>query len=342
MHKKIIIVGAGQYGLITSYYLKQKKQDFLVLEKNDRVGDNWRKRFESMKLFSPAKYNALPGLPIALDADVRPTKNQMADYFDRYIDHFELPVETNEEVKSITLNNDKYSIHTHRGAYTCDILIMSNGISQNPITPDWITKLAIPYIHVSNYRNPVSVKGKKVLIAGEGNSSAQIAAELVKYFEVDWAGDPKRKYASLYVLGKNIYWWNEKLSWSKNTKTSTQPIYLYDDLKALLKKVTKRAKVEDANGSLVSFSDGTSAQYDFIIYSEGYQPDYELFQIPDFELDIESLFANRGESQLPGLYFIGIPYQRNCLSFDSNHAVEDVVFILDKIKDLPVSQPALK
>jgi len=81
MHKNIIVIGAGQYGLIASYYLKQKKQDFLVLEKNDRVGDNWRKRFESMKLFSPAKYNALPGLPIALDGDVRPNKKSNGRLF---------------------------------------------------------------------------------------------------------------------------------------------------------------------------------------------------------------------------------------------------------------------
>ncbi|HSJ67804.1 MAG TPA: NAD(P)/FAD-dependent oxidoreductase [Anditalea sp.] len=336
MHKNIIVIGAGQYGLIASYFLKEQKQDFLVLEKNDRVGDNWRKRFESMKLFSPAKYNALPGLPIALDGDVRPTKNQMADYFDRYIDHFELPVETNVEVKSITLIDGKYAIHTYRGDFTCDIIIMANGISQHPITPEWVNKLAIPHIHISNYRNPVSVKGKKVLVVGEGNSSAQIASELVKYFEVDWARDPKKKFTSLYVLGKNVYWWNEKLSWSKNNPSSEQPIYLYDDLKGLLKRVNKKAKVEDANGSLVAFADGTSAPYDFVIYSEGYLPDYDLFQIPDFELDIDQIRNNRGISSMPRIFFIGIPYQRNCLSYDPNHAIEDVKHILEKIESTPV------
>jgi len=261
----------------------------------------------------------------------------MADYFDRYIDHFELPVETNVEVKTISIHDGKYFIHTYRDDFTCDMLIMANGISQHPIIPVWVNKLAIPYIHISNYRNPVSVKGKKVLVVGEGNSSAQISAELVKYFEVDWARDPKKKFAPLYVLGKNVYWWNEKLTWSKNTKLGTQPIYLYDDLKGLLKKVTKKAKVEDANGSLIAFADGTSAQYDFIIFSEGYHPDYDLFHIPDFELDIDQLKANSGISKLPGLVFIGIPYQRNCLSYDPNHAVEDVKLILDKIEVLPVA-----
>lgn len=332
MHKHIIIVGAGQYGLIASYFLKLQKFDFLVLEKNDRVGDNWRKRFESMKLFSPAKYNALPGLPIALDGEVRPTKNQMADYFDRYIDHFDLPVQTNQHVISITRVNGKYTIKTVRDELSCDILIMANGISQKPIIPDWVNKLAIPHIHISSYRNPVSVKGKKVLVVGEGNSSAQISGELVKYFEVDWARDPKKKFTSLYLLGKNIYWWNEKIAWSKNNdKSGAQPIYLYDDLKRLLKKVTKRSKVEDANGSLVAFSDGTSVQYDFIIYSEGYHLDHDIFNIPDFEIDLENLRKSQGLDSLPGLYFIGIPYQRNYLSYNQSHAVEDVKMILDKV-----------
>jgi len=332
MHKNVIIVGAGQYGLIASYFLKLQNVDFLLLEKNDRVGDNWRKRFESMKLFSPAKYNALPGLPIALDGDVRPTKNQMADYFDRYIDHFDLPVQTNQEVLSIMLRDDRYVIKTGRDEYTCDRLIMANGISQKPVIPEWINKLAIPYIHIRNYRNPVSVKGKKVLVVGEGNSSAQIAGELVKYFEVDWARDQKRKFTPLYLLGKNIYWWNEKLPLSKNKKSGVQPIYLYDDLKRLLKKVTKRSKVEDANGCLVAFADGTSAQYDFVIYSEGYHLDHEIFNIPDFELDITQIRNDQGISQLSGLFFIGIPYQRNHLSYDLNKAVEEVKIVLDKIK----------
>jgi len=332
MHKNIIIVGAGQYGLIAGYFLKLQKLDFLLLEKNDRVGDNWRKRFESMKLFSPAKYNALPGLPIALDGDVRPTKNQMADYFDRYIEHFDLPVQTNQDVMSITMENGIFTVKTVRDELTCDNLIMANGISQKPIVPNWVHKLAIPHIHIRNYRNPVSVKGKKVLVVGEGNSSAQIAGELVKYFEVDWARDQKRKFSSLYLFGKNIYWWNEKLPLSKNKKSGAQPIYLYDDLKRLLKKVIKRSKVEDANGSLVAFADGTSAQYDFIIYSEGYHLDHEIFNIPDFELNSDQIRDNHGLTQLPGLAFIGIPYQRNYLSYDLDHAIDDVKSVLDKVR----------
>jgi len=331
MHKKVIIVGAGQYGLIASYFLKQQDVDFLLLEKNDRVGDNWRKRFESMKLLSPAKYNALPGLSIALDGDVRPSKNQMADYFERYIDHFEIPVGTNHRVNYISIESGRFILRTDQGNFTCDRLIMANGISQNPIIPNWVKKLAIPYLHSRNYRNPVSVKGKKVLVVGEGNSSAQIAGELVKYFEVDWARDHKKKFSSLYLFGKNVHWWNQKLPWSKNKKTGTSPIFIYDGLKKSLKKVKKQEPVEDANGSLISFSNGSAAQYDFIIYSEGYNPDYDLLNIPDFELDIDRLQQNQGHSSLPNLFFIGIPYQRSYCSFDIREAVEDVRLIIEKI-----------
>lgn len=324
MHKDVIIVGAGQYGLIASYFLKQKNLDFLVLEKNDRVGDNWRKRFESMKLFSPAKYNALPGLSMALEADVRPNKNQMADYFERYVDHFDIAVSTNHEVIHISTSNGRFVLYTAQGEFTCDKLVMANGVSPKPIRPAWVDNLAIPHIHSRNYRNPVSVKGKKVLVAGEGNSSAQIAGELVKYFEVDWSRGIQRKFTSLYVFGKNIYWWNEKIPWAKRAVSGSRPIYMYDDLKKLLKKVKNQAPVEDANGSLVSFADGTSAQYDFIIYSEGFRPDFDIFNFPDFEFDIDAIREAKGNSPVTGLYFIGVPYQRNYSSFDNKQALEDV------------------
>lgn len=332
MHKDIIIVGAGQYGIVASYFLKQQNCDFLVLEKNGRVGDNWRKRFESMKLFSPAKYNALPGLSIALDPGVRPTKNQMADYFERYIEHFDIPVSTNHEVTYITKEGSVFRLYTAQGEFTSDKIIIANGISQKPIVPSWLSKLAIPHIHTRNYRNPVSVKGKKVLVAGEGNSSAQIAGELVKYFDVDWAREQQKKFASLYIFGKNVYWWNEKIPWVKNKGgASVRPIYLYDDLKALLKKVNKQPPVEDANGSLVSFADGSSAQYDFIIYSEGYRPDFDIINIPDLEMDLDIIREAKGYSPIPGLIFIGVPYQRNYISFDISQAVDDVKAVIENI-----------
>ncbi|KEO73728.1 flavin-containing monooxygenase [Anditalea andensis] len=331
MHKNILVVGASHYGLTISYYLKQQGKDFLILEKNDRVGDNWRQRFESMKLFSPAKYATLPGLPIALDDDARPTKNQMADYNERYIDHLDIPVLTNVEVKSISLADNKYVVKTDQGIFTADMLIMANGMRENPVIPQWIHKLAVPSIHLKKYRNPVSVKGKKVLVSGNGNSSAQIAAELIKYFEVEWARDPKIKHTPLYVLGKHIHWWKEKIKWNKNTTSEAQPIFICDDLKSKLKKVTKRSKVEDANGSLVAFDDGTSAQYDFIIFSDGYDPDYNLINIPHFEIDLIQLRNDRGIASIPGLFFIGVPYQRSHHSLNPNIALDDVRYILDHI-----------
>src|SRR5680860_250772 len=92
MHKEILIIGAGQCGLAAGRFLQKKNRDFLILEKNKQVGENWRKRFNSLQLFSPARYSALPDLPMALVPKARPLKDQIADYFDRYVDHFDLPI----------------------------------------------------------------------------------------------------------------------------------------------------------------------------------------------------------------------------------------------------------
>src|SRR5690606_9260052 len=105
MHKEILIIGAGQCGLAAGRFLQIKNRDFLILEKNRQIGENWKERYASLQLFTPAAYSALPGLPMALDPKTRPNKNQMADYFIRYAEHFDLPVSVNEEVLSISKDN---------------------------------------------------------------------------------------------------------------------------------------------------------------------------------------------------------------------------------------------
>src|SRR5690606_34832849 len=106
VHNGVLVIGAGQAGLATGRLLRTQKNDFLILEKNKHIGDNWRKRYDSLSLFTPASLSALPDLPMAISPKSRPNKNQMADYFNRYVEHFDLPVAVNEEVREIRKEND--------------------------------------------------------------------------------------------------------------------------------------------------------------------------------------------------------------------------------------------
>lgn len=336
MHREILIIGAGQCGLAAGRFLQIKKKDFLILEKNKQVGDNWRKRYDSLTLFTPASYSALPELPMALSPQTRPNKNQMADYFSRYVDHFELPVSVNEEVVSVSRENGVFKIKTSLDEITSYKLIIASGLCRNPHLPSWVDRLGIPYLHSSKYKSPISIKGKKVLVVGSGNSAAQIAAELTKYYTVHWSTNRKPKFTSLHFFGKNILWLADKLGKldqqeSEKKIKSGEPIYLFDDLKKLLKKTKSRKQVIDAEGNTVTFEGGTVENYDMVVLATGFTPEFGFINIPEFEDDLEQLRMKQGISQVPGLYFLGIPHQRSRSSHLIYGSQKDASFLVDSI-----------
>lgn len=336
VHKEVLVIGAGQCGLAAGRFLQKKEIDFLILEKNKHVGDNWRKRYESLSLFTPASLSALPELPMAIVPKSRPNKNQMADYFDRYVDHFGLPIAVHEEVREITAANGLFHIKTSRQEYTAGQVIHAAGYCEKPYYPEWALDLAIPFIHSSDYKNPLSIKGKKVLLVGTGNSAAQIGAELTKYFGVDWSTNKKPKYSSLHRFGKNIltlakaFGQLDKPAPDKTIKNG-EAIYLFDNLKKQLKKTKKRKKVIKAEGDRITFDGGESETYDFVLFATGFLPNFDFIQIPEFENNPDQLRQQEGISQVSGLYFLGIPYQRSRSSQLIYGSQRDAAFIVDQL-----------
>ncbi|MBS9525579.1 NAD(P)/FAD-dependent oxidoreductase [Litoribacter alkaliphilus] len=330
MHKDIIIVGAGHYGIMAAYFLKDKA-NIVVLERNLQVGDAWRSRFDSMQLFTPSAMASLPSLPMALEAEARPTKDQMGDYLDRYVDHFQLPVYTNHFVSQIRFEDGVFEVVSSNGTFTADQVIMANGNSLNPKKPQWVHDLAIPALHVRKYKNPVSVKGKKVLVSANGNSGAQIAAELSKYFDVTWAKS-KRGKASLSILGKNRFWWGNKLNKKDVVDGKENPIFYFDKLASKMKKVKIKPEIEAVTGNEVKFSNGTSDTFDFVIYSDGYSPDFRMIQIEGFDTNVDKIRSQDGQSNIPKMHFLGVPYQRERFPFIAKFQEKDVQNLLQKIK----------
>ena len=333
---KIVIIGAGQCGLASGRLLQKKNKDFLILEKNKHVGDNWRKRYDSLSLFTPAELSSLPELPMAISPKSRPKKNQIADYFDRYVDHFELPVSVNEEVRSISKENGVFTIKTSLQEYTAEKVIHAAGYCEKPFYPEWVFDLNIPFIHSSDYKSPLSIKGKKILLVGTGNSAAQIGAELTKYFSVDWSTNRKPNFSSLHLLGRNILTIAKKLGHlekpaSEKTIKKGEAIYLFDDLKKQLKKAKRKKQVLKADGSSITFEGGESETYDFILFATGFEPNFDFIKIPEFEGDVAQLRKQEGVSQVPGLYFLGIPYQRSRSSQLIYGSQKDAAFVVEHI-----------
>jgi putative flavoprotein involved in K+ transport len=175
-----VIIGAGQAGLATAYHLMREDRSFVVLEANERIGDNWRNRFDSLKLYSPARYDALPGWDMPVAPWTYPTKDQLADYFEAYAQRFELPVITGVSVDSLRREGERYVIRAGAHRFVADNVVVASGTFQEPIVPEFAGGLdpTIVQMHSNDYRNPSQLQDGPTLVVGCAHSGADIALEV--------------------------------------------------------------------------------------------------------------------------------------------------------------------
>ncbi len=177
-----IVIGGGQAGLATGYYLKQQGRDFIILDANARVGDSWRKRWESLRLFTPACYDGLPGMPFPASSHAFPSKDEMADYLEAYAARFDLPVRTGVQVDRLSKQGDKFVVTAGDQRFEAEHVVVAMGNYQKASVPSFAQELdpSIVQLHSSEYRNPSQLRDGGVLIVGAGNSGADIALEVVR------------------------------------------------------------------------------------------------------------------------------------------------------------------
>ena len=176
-----LIIGAGQSGLSVGYYLARSGVDFQILDANERVGDSWRKRWDSLRLFTPARYDGLAGMRFPASRHSFPTKNEMGDYLETYARHFNLPVQTSTQVQRVTKENQKFVVTTNRSTLEADNVVVAMATFQKPRVPAFARELSreIVQLHSSEYLRPSQLNEGDVLIVGAGNSGAEIAMETV-------------------------------------------------------------------------------------------------------------------------------------------------------------------
>lgn len=176
----VVVVGAGQAGLASGYFLKRAGMDFVILEGNARVGDVWRDRWDSLRLFTPARYSALPGLKFPAPAGSFPGKDAFADYLESYAQHFQLPVRTRVQVLSVRKAGSMFEVQTSDGPLQAHAVVVAAGPNSAPNIPDVALDLdgEIQQLHSSGYSSPAGLPGGDVLVVGAGTSGAEIALEL--------------------------------------------------------------------------------------------------------------------------------------------------------------------
>jgi len=177
-----LVIGGGQAGLSVGYHLARRGVEFLVLDASERIGDAWRKRWDSLRLFTPARFNALDGMPFPAEDSYFPTKDEMADYLESYADRFDLPVRSGSQVRRLTRENGRFVALTDDARYEADTVVVAMSDYQRPRLPGFAGELdpSILQMHSVDYRNPRQLREGPVLLVGAGNSAADLAMELAK------------------------------------------------------------------------------------------------------------------------------------------------------------------
>lgn len=317
----VIVVGAGQAGLAMGYDLKRNHRSFCILESNQRVGDSWRKRYDSLVLFTPRVYSQLPGMNASRDPHTYPTKDDIAADLEAYAHRYALPIHFQTTVHSLEKRDGRFILKTNRGTYQANKVVISTGPFQQPWIPPFAEQLYpdIVQMHSSSYRNPNQLQDGNLLIVGAGNSGAQIAVECAKYRQTFLSVSRPLKFMPLQIFGKSIFWYYEKLGLMDAPTTSKkgawlkkQPEIIYDlHLKTVLKNgdITLKSKaISTTSGHDIAFDDGTRLEVQNIIWATGFQSDYHWIQIPDVLDATGQPKHKRGVSPVDQLYFLGLPW----------------------------------
>jgi len=176
-----VVIGAGQAGLATGYYLAKFGRQFTIIDSVGRVGDNWRCHWDSLRLYSPAKVSSLPGMRFPAPPMSFPTKDEIADYLEAYAAAFDLPVRAGERVTRLSRTDGGYLVTTDRSSYQCDNVVVASGpLGRTAHLPEFAGELdpSIVQLHSSQYQNPSQLQPGPVLVVGAGHSGSDVAFEV--------------------------------------------------------------------------------------------------------------------------------------------------------------------
>ena len=348
--REVVVVGGGQAGLTIGYFLARQGRDFAILEAAAEPAVAWRQRWDSLKLFTPARYDGLPGLAFPGDPERYPGRDEVAAYLTDYARHFKLPVELNSRVRSIRRGNGAYLVELVDRAYEADQLVVATGPFQAPIVPAIAERLdaGIVQLHSSAYRSPDAIPGGRALVVGGGNTGFQIAEELSGSREVHLSIGSRQMPLPQRILGRDLFWYLEATGLIRKTKASRigrrmegRDTLIGSRPRALRRRhrVELHGRAVDAAGSTVRFSDGTEVEVRSIIWATGFGVDHSWINLPVFDAT-GRVMHERGVTQSPGLYFLGLTWQHTRGSALLGWVKDDAQYIAQEIGAFQATSPA--
>ena len=349
--REVIVVGGGQAGLAIGYFLAEQGRRFVILEASESPAAAWRARWDSLRLFTSARYDGLPGRSFPGDPDRYPDRDEVVSYLTDYARDFDLPVELGSRVRSIRRANDGYLVELDDRTYECEQVVVATGPFQVPRTPTFAERLdpEIVQLHSSAYRSPGAIpKEGGVLVVGGGNTGFQIAAELAGSREVHLAVGSRQAPLPQRVFGHDVFWYLDKTGViRKSTASRTgrrlagRDTLIGSGPRALRRRhgVKLHARAIQASGTKVNFSDSTTIDVRSVIWATGFGVDHSWIDVP--VLDEEGrLVHQRGVTESPGLYFLGLTWQHTRGSALLGWVKEDAEYIAQQIASRQPNAPA--
>ena len=339
------IIGGGQAGLAMGYHLAKAGRPFLILDANERVGDAWRKRWDSLRVFSPARFDGLPGMPFPRTDWYFPTKDEMADYLAAYARRFDLPVRTGVAVTRLSRESDRFVIAAGGRRFEADQVIVASGADHTPSVPDFARELdpSILQLHSKDYRNPEQLRPGGVLIVGAGNSGAEIALDVSRTHRTWLSGRYRRgpvgpsrsRYLTplLWIVVSRVLTIDTPMGRKVRRKLGhggppVERVKLKDFAAAGVELLPRTAGTQ--NGSPI-LEDGRVLDVSNVIWCTGFRTDLGWIDLPIFGEDGEPVHVRGTVPAVPGLYFVGRFFQYSLSSSFIGGVGRDAKYIAKQI-----------
>jgi putative flavoprotein involved in K+ transport len=321
-----VIIGGGQAGLSVGYHLKKQGRPFVILDANELIGDAWRKRWDSLRLFTPARYSGLTGWRFPAPAVSFPTKDEMADYLEAYAARFELPVRTGVNVDRLSRQDDRYVLTSGGRRFEAERVVVATGANQVPKIPAFAGELfsSIVQLHSSQYHRPSQLQEGAVLVVGAGNSGAEIAFEVSRLHPTYLSGKPSGQIpvrhgpaAARFVLpvvrfvGHHVLTLRTPIGRKAHPKFISHGaplvrVKLKDLAAAGVEQVPRTVGMEDGRPAL---EDGRVLDVSNVIWCTGFREEFSWIDLLIFDENERPLHERGVVVAEPGLYFVGLPFQ---------------------------------
>jgi putative flavoprotein involved in K+ transport len=346
-----VVIGGGQAGLAIGYFLARDDRDFVILDAGDRVGETWRNRWDSLRLFTPAFHDGLPGMPFPAPANYFPAKDETADYLEAYAKKFALPVRFGRHVDSLIRHDEGYLVSAGNEQYVTEHVVVATGPYQHPKIPGFAAGLdpEIVQLHSCAYRNPSQLPEANVLVVGAGNSGAEISLDLAATRHTYLSGQ-NAGYIPIALIHNRLSLWLADHVLTTDTRLGRKMSEAHRDRGAPLVRLKPKEiasagveqvpRVESVVDGKPQLADGRVLDVAVVVWATGFRPDFGWIELPIFDDGGYPIHHRGVVDGAPGLYFLGLPFQYTPTSEHVGGVGKDARYISEYITVKSPSRPA--